>query len=191
MGGAAMLRDAYAPAFQPDLRHPAANPARGAGLDAEAMGAQQTGAAGGGVFHPAAGGVWALRGGLRDRALSAGFRSDVPQRERSYRRTSGVHGERRDHVVADPEPASGAAAALLPDADPLSVPADDPDDRRGRADHARLLGGLSLVSRGRASVGPTADGRSDSRRPADVGRAGHLPDVRIYRRVLSMVAARR
>ena len=78
-----------------------------------------------------------------------------------------------------------------PGANPLPVSADDPDDRSGRADHARDARDLSVVHRGRARLGPQADRRPGARRSHHVDRAGHLPDDRLHIHLLPLAAARR
>ena len=93
------------------------------------------------------------------------FDQDVPRRKFSHLSAPVLHGGRRAAVVADPESAARAAAALLPGANPLPVPADDPDDRGRRADHARDARDLSVVhSKGRTDG---ASRRSTTRFSAD------------------------
>ena len=130
-------------------------------------------------------------GGLRHRALSADLRSDVPRREFSHFPAPALHGVRHAAVVADSESAPRAAAALVPGADPLPVPADDPDDGGGRADHAGDESDLSVVHRGRARMGPQGDRRPGAGRADHVDRAGHLSDDRFHIHLLQVVAARR
>src|SRR5271166_7011540 len=188
--GRADLLDAHAAASDGDFSDSAAAPAGDAGLDAAAVDSEPADQAGRAHPYEAGDRVPDFCRGLCDRALSADLRSDVPRREFSHLSAPAVHGVRLDPVVADSESGPGAAAALVPGADPLPVPADDSDDGGGGSDHARRPRDLSVVHRGRARMGPQADRRPGAGRADHVDRAGYLPDDRFHIYLLPVVAAR-
>src|SRR5713101_9156160 len=97
---------------------------------------------------------------------------------------------RDDAVVAAAEPAPRVSANVIPDADHVSVPPDDPDDCCGGADHACRIGALYVLRERSSSTWLHSDGRSGAWRADHVDRAGHLYHVRFHGNLCPMVADR-
>src|SRR5690348_3864154 len=88
-------------------------------------------------------------------------------------------------VVAPLKPAAGISTDDLSNAGHVSVPADDSDDRCGRADNAGKFGTICLLHGRHASFRAHADGRSGTGWPDHVGGTGHLYHVCLHRDFLS------
>src|SRR5713101_2270692 len=97
---------------------------------------------------------------------------------------------RDDAVVAAAEPAPRVSANVIPDADHVPIPPDDPDDCCGGADHARRIGALHVLRERSSSAWLHSDGRSSAGRADHVDRSGHLYHVRFHGNLCPMVADR-
>src|SRR5260370_4703849 len=132
------------------------------------------GRAGGALFNASARRVLELRRSLHVDSLSTRMRPRVPRDSALRLDPCSTANSRDDAVVAAAEPAPRVSANVIPDADHVPVPPDDPDDCRGGADHACRIGALHVLRERSSSTWLHSDGRSRAWRGDPVDKGGHL-----------------
>src|SRR5579875_3023722 len=93
-------------------------------------------------------------------------------------------------MVAALKPVARVSAHDLPDADHVSVSADDSDDRGRGSHHAGQFDSLCILCRRHSSLRAHPDGRPGPGGVDNVGRTRNLYYLRFYRHFLSVVAPR-